>query len=351
MRHFKFIDVTGVGNSGKSAAADLLREFDGIYTPEYWFEFDFLRVPNGLLDLRHRLLENWSPIRSHYAIRAFIAVAEKMGRDPAWWDIPGQMRATSQRYDRRFGGEFRSLAKEFAGSFVKSSFSAEWPYDALEEGDGVRFARKILRRIGFRAALFRNVLIVDGTNFDTKARDYLTELYSRLVPQGTDTVVLNNGFEAFNPRPAFEMLGNKTRQIVVVRDPRDIYVSGLNRYQVHGADRMLMAFDNDGLGKSFLGTDDLKAFVERFRVYSRQLYKLPDERVLHLYFEDLVHDYETSKARICEFLGLDIARHVRPRQHFLPEKSAKNVGIWRRYSKPDELAYIAAELPDLVYVR
>ncbi len=146
-----------------------------------------------LLDLRHRLLENWSPIRSHYAIRAFIAVAEKMGRDPAWWDIPGQMRATSQRYDRRFGGEFRSLAKEFAGSFVKSSFSAEWPYDALEEGDGVRFARKILRRIGFRAALFRNVLIVDGTNFDTKARDYLTELYSRLVPQGTDTVVLNNG--------------------------------------------------------------------------------------------------------------------------------------------------------------
>ena len=39
-----FIDVSGVGNSGKSAVVDLLRELSHFYVPEYWFEFDFIWI-------------------------------------------------------------------------------------------------------------------------------------------------------------------------------------------------------------------------------------------------------------------------------------------------------------------
>ena len=54
-----FIDVAGTGNSGKGAFVDLLREFDDFFVPEWFFEFDLIRIPGGLLDFRHCLVEIW----------------------------------------------------------------------------------------------------------------------------------------------------------------------------------------------------------------------------------------------------------------------------------------------------
>lgn len=96
MANLAFIDVSGVGNSGKSTAADLLREIDGLFVPHFQFEFDFLPVRGGLIDLRHALLEDWSPIRSHAGIIAFLDAASRMGRNPrAWWDVPVWLESTS----------------------------------------------------------------------------------------------------------------------------------------------------------------------------------------------------------------------------------------------------------------
>lgn len=343
----RFVDVTGIGNSGKSAVVDLLREFETVYAPEYWFEFDFLRVPNGLLDLRFRLGEDWSPIRSHYAINSFLDVADKMGRDPAWWDLPGLMRSTSQRYDRRFGGQFRRLTADFANSFVQMQYIAEWPYDYLTQGDLGRFFRKLLRRIGMRGRLLRPVLLPDGAEFDRRAQAYMNELFAMLIPPGTRTVLLNNGFEAFNPAPALDMLD--ARQIVVLRDPRDIYVSGRNIRKGQASDSTLLAFDNDGLNKSFLATDDLSAFVRRLRILHGHLHRKRDSRILHLRFEDLALDYDRTKTAVCVFLGLRSSQHARPLQHFRPEESAQNIGLWRKYSRQEEIRFIASELADLLF--
>ena len=40
----RYIDVSGVGNSGKSAVVDLLREVDEIYVPDFQFEFDLIPI-------------------------------------------------------------------------------------------------------------------------------------------------------------------------------------------------------------------------------------------------------------------------------------------------------------------
>ena len=339
----RFVDVSGVGNSGKSAAVDLLREIDGIWAPDYWFEFDLLRVPGGLIDLRTKLVADWSPVRSHAAVHAFRDVVHKMGADPAWWDLWGQAQATSQRYDRRFRGKFIELSERFVDSLVAGSYRAEWPYSDLAEQPLLRLGRKVLRRTGLRRWLTREVLLVDGADFDQRAAAYLTDLYRTIVPPETGLAVMNNAFEPFNPVPFLDMLPG-SRQIVITRDPRDMYVSGLNAHRVTKGDRGLLAVDNDGMNKSFLATDDLSMFVKRYRLYHDHLYAGSDPRVLRLRFEDLVGDYERAVPRIRDFLGVASARHARPKSAFDPQRSAANIGIWRRYSGEKELRYIEAEL-------
>lgn len=343
----KYIDVSGVGNTGKSAVVDLLREVDGIWVPEYWFEFDLIRIPGGLLDLRHALVEDWSPIRSHDAFLRFRSVVDCMGVDPKLHQIGDLLRSTSQRYDARFNGRFRALAHAFAESFRVATVRSEWPYDSLRDGATTRLLRKLLRRAGFRRHILRQVHLLDGADFDIKAVAFLQNLFGAIVPPATDLVVLNNGFEPFHPQPALDMLEG-SRQIVVTRDPRDVYVSGLNAHNVSGADTALIAFDNDGMNKSFLATDDLAMFVRRFRLYHERLGPA-DRRVLKVRFEKLMRDYDGQVARVLDFLGIDHARHSRPRTALDPVKSGQNVGIWRHYSRSDEIVFIERELGPYLY--
>lgn len=344
----RFIDVSGVGNTGKSAVVDLLREIDGLWVPEYWFEFDFIRWPGGLLDLRHALLEDWSPVRSHDAWLRFRDLVRSMGLDPRPWQIGGLMASTSQRYDRRFSGRFVALGLAFAESFRIGTIKSEWPSQALRDGGLQRMVRKALLKSSVRRWFTRDVHLLDGRGFDARANGLLNALYGSIVPPGTEAVVLNNGFEPFHPQPALDMLKG-ARQVVVTRDPRDIYVSGLNAHNVSDADKALIAFDNDGMNKSFLATDDLEMFVRRFRLYHEQLGPA-DPRILRIGFEQLARDYEGSVARILEFLEIDPSRHTRPRTSLDPEKSGRNIGIWKTYSRRDEIAYIERELaPYLVH--
>lgn len=342
----RFFDVSGVGNSGKSAVVDLLREIDGLFVPEYWFEFDFIRVPGGLLDLRHRLLEDWSPVRSHDAYFKFVDVVNKMGRDPTPCDVLGLALSTSQRYDSRFKGQFRILALRFADSFRLGSYKAEWPFDGLSEPALIRFGKKILRRLGLRQYLVSDVLLLHGKDFDVRARGLMQDLYRLIVPPGCDGVVLNNGVEPFNPGPGLQMLG--ARQIVVTRDPRDVYVSGLNFHNVDSADAKLLASDNDGMNKSFLATDDLTLFVKRYRLYREMVFGGSRPDVLHVPFEQLVKSPDDWVARILGFLDCDSVRRTRPFQFFQPARSAENVGIWRKYSKTEEIRFIEAELTEFL---
>lgn len=340
----KFLDISGAGNAGKSAVVDLFREIDNFYVPEFQFELDMLRVPGGLLDFRHSLLEDWSPIRSHAAYHEFLDVIRKMGLDPSPWDIPGLIKCTSQRYDRKFNGQFCDLSNQFANHFRVGSYKAEWPYDALREHGVVRLAKKIIRRLGFRRSVFEDVVLMDGHDFDEKAREYIENLYASFVRPTCDHIVFNNGFEPFNPGPGLDMLS--ARQIIVTRDPRDVFVSGLNNGNVNKKDQSLLGFDNDGANKSFLATDNLDTFVLRYRLYHEQLYSGSRKDILHVKFEDFVLDHEAHIKLILDFLEVDPVRHVRPNSCFKPTESAKNVGLWHDYSRQNEIRFIESALSE-----
>lgn len=266
-----------------------------------------------------------------------------MGRNPRWWDLPGHLVATSQRYDRQFQGRFTSNAMAFADSFIIGSYRTEWPYDDQELAGVHLFARKVLRRIGFRKQLLREYHLVSPADFDNRVAGFLDDLYRQVTTPEDIHVVLNNAFEPFNPISALDMLEG-SRQIIVTRDPRDIYVSGLNAHKIAKGDHGLMATDNDGLNKSFLGSDDLEIFVKRFRLYFEHVYSGQDPRVLHIRFEDLALDYNRTVSQVLAFLELPESSHSRQRTCFRPETSAQNIGIWKQYSQVEEIRYLEAEL-------
>jgi hypothetical protein len=323
-----------------------LRELDGFYVPEYWFEFDMMRVPGGLLDFRHCLLEDWSPIRSNAAYHDFLDVTDKMGRDPALLNILGLIRASGQRYDKRFNGQFRTLSHQFANHFRVGSYKAEWGYDGLRENGVVRWTKHIARRLGFRKGMLNDVSLMDGRNFDKIAKSYLENLYRTFISPTCDHVVFNNGFEPFNPEPGLNMLGG--RQIVVTRDPRDVYVSGLNSHNVNDEDKSLLAFDNDGLSKAFLATDDLDVFVQRYRLYQEQVFSGFCSDVLHVKFEQLILEHKSQTKKILDFLNIDAERHKRANTKFVPAQSAKNVGLWRDFGRTDEIRFIESKLSEFL---
>lgn len=342
-----FVDVSGVGNSGKGALVDLLRELDNFYVPEYWFEFDMLRVPGGLLDFRHSLVKDWSPIRSNAAYYQFIDVIEKMGLDPKFWDLMGLINSTGQRYDRRFNGKFRSTSRQFADKFKVGSYKTEWAYDGLRENGFKRLAKRFMRRLGLRQHLFDEVVLMNGDDFDRRAKRYIEDLYRLFISPTCDHVVFNNGFEPFNPEPGLSMLD--AYQIVIYRDPRDIYVSGLNMHNIAEEDKHFLAFDNDGLSKSFLATDDLDAFVKRYKLYREQLFSGSNNKILHLSFEELILNYATQTKKIFAFLDIDSERHQRANTKFIPSESKKNIGIWKNYSRKNEINFIESHLNEYLF--
>jgi hypothetical protein len=69
-------------------------------------------------------------------------------------------------------------------------------------------------------------------------------------------------------------------------------------------------------------------------------------RVLRLQYENLVQHYEETLPQIMAFLGENPATHVRGRQYFKPEQSAKNIGLWRTYPDQAAIAFIRSELAE-----
>lgn len=339
----KYVDVSGVGNTGKTAVSDILRELENFDVPEYSFEFDIFRVPGGILDFKYHLCEDWSPIRSHDAYRAFVRCVELMGSNPKWYNFFQMMNITGNRYDARFGNRFTVGGKQFAQSLLKGEYLAYWPYEFLSYDFLKRFYAKLQMKTGFRLHSRTAVRLVDADEFNTKASAYIDSLFNEPEKNNNRTVVFNNAFEAYNPVRALDILRN-SKSIIVTRDPRDVYVSGQSAHRVKKEDRHLQAKENDGLNKSFLATDDLGLFIERYRLYMKNVYKGTDPRVLVLRFEDVVTDYENTVKKILSFLEIDSKPHLTPKKYFDPGKSIKNIGGWKNFSDQESVNIISKEL-------
>lgn len=345
----QFIGVSGVGNSGKSALVEMLKETDSIKVFDRFFEFDFVRVTDGILDLYHHICEAWSPVRSDSAVKRFRQLAYTMGTDPKWYDVFGLARSSSQRYDRVFKNQFIAESLAYVNSFVKLTYHGIWPYDMVRLPPFPRFVRKCIRRLGYERAVHFDINVVDADDFVESTYRYLCRLYQCAFDRPYRAVVLSNAVEPYNAAWTLNVLKN-TKLIVVLRDPRDIYISAVNPKKMKHGDKDLVAIENKGGSKSFLPTDDIELFVRRQRLLMEKLGDTSIEpRVLIVWFEDLILNYDQTRRNVFEFLGMDEEEHKRPKTIFKPEVSLKYICLWKNYSRQDEVRYLESELKDYLY--
>src|SRR5437773_2546730 len=75
----RFVDISGLGYSGKAVLSDLFREIEGFHVPDRFFEFNLIRMQGGLLDLRHAMVDEFSVIRIDAALSRLERVVEISG--------------------------------------------------------------------------------------------------------------------------------------------------------------------------------------------------------------------------------------------------------------------------------
>ncbi len=342
MNTIKFLDLSGFGASGKGAVIDLLREFNEKYClPHYSFEFALLRIKNGLVNLYQDLIENWSPSRSDTAIKQFIKLTTEIAQNPKWFNLLGRVLSTGMRYNHYFNNEFINITRQYTDQLIKCQHIGLSSYPFQNRNKLNNSIRKLIYRFYPDMHFFSEEMfftIYERENFLKITNIYLEKLFKEIIyfNNNAKTMVLLNACEPYNPKLSLDLLGN-AQQIIIDRDPRDLYLS--------------TCFNNwfsktQGL---FSGSEDIKNYVYRYRTLrERSAVNCPnlDSRILMIYFEDLVLDYDKTRCKIYKFLGEDATVHINPKKYFKPEDSMSGVGLWKNTQRKFEIDYIYEHLKE-----
>jgi hypothetical protein len=351
----KFIDVSGLGHSGKTAVTDLFREVEGVHAHHNSFEFDLLRLPDGIIDLHQALVEKWSPVRSDMAIKRFKKLCESL----------------NDYYSKLLTDRFMEFTNQYLKSLVIDHLYIDGWYDSLYNKDGYREELKnTLKRIGLfnlvkngyglvkssknKPSSKTEVFLGDGSGFLEKTIDYLENVIFSGMAENKNTVISNNVFEPFNPSMSLEYF-NKAFCVIVDRDPRDIYASvmdiGLQFVPEFEAGEGLFTADYlQQLKEDMLGAGNIHSFINRQIVYRQKMeFNRSDRSIVYIHYEDLVLNYDKTAQLIFDAVGIDSRRHVNKRKHFDPDKSVKNVGVWKAIKDKEEIKLIEKELKEYLY--
>lgn len=336
--HLRYLDLSGYAFTGKHAVIDLMREFSGYTVAHFQFEFNLLRIQGGIRDLETALVDDWSPIRSDAAIRRFRRLTDRMAARNSWARPLTWFRAVGWNYDDYFKGQFSVATERYIKSLVQARWRTEWPYPAGEIGALELFGRKLLAQLRIKGAFDFDYALAAPGDFIERTREYLDALLQAFAAPDSHSVVMNNTFEPFNPMRAMSYF-HDARSIIVDRDPRDVYVAQ-QTYVKPGSGAAPAPY------RSVAASADI--FSRRFQLMRKVAAESNDDprRVLRLRFEDLVLRYDETLARILPFLGETKANHVMARQYFQPERSARNIGLWRTFSDQAAIRLITRELPE-----
>jgi hypothetical protein len=339
----KLVDISGIGHSGKTAVSDLLKEVNDITVHPSSFEFNLLRLTHGVIDLKYSICENWSPIRSDYAIKNFLSLVEKLDKD----------------YSNVLNINFKSCSIGFIETLIVGKLHTNW-YDDYYKTNRHRFftipiffkkiAKTIFNIIGYKygdTKIKQLVYLVDNEKADEKITKYLENLLFSNIGF-SDYIVTHNAFEPFNPSSSLNLF-NEAYSIIVVRDPRDIYLSTINNQSI-----FIPEFESNSkvystkylseLKKDFLGSQDINLFIQRQKLYWKNLSQENSKFVKIIYFEELVLNYEATVNDIFSFLKINKLNHLNKKKYFDPEKSKKNIRLWENSNLRNELEILEKEL-------
>lgn len=344
----KIIDVCGYGHSGKGILTDFFKEFENFTVHDSLFEFNLLRIQGGIIDLKHNLVDNWSPIRSDSAVRRFKNLIKKIGTKASLSNLYSLGTSTGNNYDYFFNNKFIELSNEYIDKLILDSAKKTWPYRKIDESFIEIFYSRLKNKI-FKIEKEHEFFLVSSNNFMDSTRSYLDKLFLNYKNYKSKIIVTNNMIEPYNPSYSLNFFYN-AKSIIVQRDPRDIYAS----LYVNNENKFLPNYLKKSAlwkqKKSFLLAYDIDKFIlQQKNLYDNSNISNDCDKVLRIRFEDVILNYEESRKKILRFTEISEKKHIKKFQYFNPKFSSKNVGIWKQKQNDTNIKKIMNELPNLCY--
>lgn len=335
MSKTKFLLLYGYGWSGSGAILDLAKEIRSIKVSDTYFFL--LRDSNGLLDLENNLLDNWDVFRSSCAIKNFLKLCNRSKKPMlSPFTVPGR------GYRSAFGDTFDRYIDSFIETITDFKYYSYEHTLNMGKGFGACFISRLIHNLDKRGVKFP-VPEQERYYFSRPSRETYFNAAQSLIKkiydienQSSDYLLIDHHplpVQCFNK--ADDYFGKDTKMIVVDRDPRDIYVDLVdNRMRI---------------GSELYRYDSVEKYIEwhkKSRVVSS------NKNLLKIRFEDAVLEYEETRQRIFDFLGIDKDDHINQYCFFDPNVSKHNIGIWKKYKSgqaPEIFDKIYKELKEFCY--
>lgn len=318
--NFKYVvSVQGFGYSGSGAVLDLLREYEDVLTfgnvdtdsgslsipdGKTSYEMDFLRLSGGLFEFE-RYIQSNNVFQNDALLQRFVSLIN-----------------SSAIY--RFFKDSRVYFHEFLNSISLAYWVGNkhryrcYNWHLTNETSTILFLKK------FSIDEYRNL-----------CRVFLNSIFNLIhLKSGCNYLILDQLMcdLEFDIDKYYSYVRN-LKQIIVYRDPRDIYTYAKRN------DVLWIPYQNVN---NFI--DWYKYFIARFNVNENNFYCV-------VRYEDLVNNYITEVKKIEDFLELPHKNHTHKKSCFNPDVSKYNIGIWKACYSSDQYSYdmIERQLRELCY--
>lgn len=331
MANYDIIGISGCGGSGADAVRDLLFGCSELQVYEKG-ESQILHYADGILDLKHYLVECRDKIASNAALKRY----KKSLYDYRSFSVPSDIIK-----------EYRKISLKYMDALILckwKGFSAFDPKD-VEGGTDKWIVNKsmgLCRKIGklfgvelaFPPSKERYFSILPEERFNDITGKYLDQYFHLLGFHEKKPVVLEQFFVFSHPTLGFEFL-KSAKVILVQRDPRDVYANC--RFTIKTA-------KSKNMGR-FMPTGNVEDFIKYYNALHTGIEK--DPRVFTVQFENLIYEYEQTVQDIVAFLG--IQRTPEFGKKFDPSFSIKNTGIYKSFPEiAEDVKKIEKRLPQFL---
>ena len=303
--NFKYVvSVQGFGYSGSGAVIDFLNEFScstvfgfidegdskALKKTRNSFEVDFFRLSGGFFEIE-KLVNSRNIYINDALVKRFIMLVDDflirnsfLGNKFSFYEI--LKNETVIFLNNIIDFSINNISKDYFNLHLKliempiNSYRSLYFLKELSVDEYIKIVRNFLQKIfaGFKS---NHLLVLDQFFSDN---EYDIERNIKYIPN--------------------------LKTIFVQRDPRDVFV---------------FAKEND---IEWIPTNDVLIFIKWYKKMIG-LYPFDHSVVLNIRFEDLVLNYSQTINRICKFLEIPKGTHTFQKQIFLPEHSARNIGVWK----------------------
>lgn len=337
--NIKIITCTGYGNSGSSAGTDFLKEFDSISVPCNNFECTFLHETDGIADLAYALEGEAHRLKADLAVKRFLNLISRLNN--------------KYGYRLYFKNTFEPIMTEYIEELVSCTWKGGWHRAYEEENLSLKEnARRDFSVMYFEEMHKRNLhnekkqTLYEPDNWQRQYLPYVTQYYTNTkkifvpitkkylykllaqLPYGdSEYLALDQLLPPISHR-LYSRYFDWIKTIIIDRDPRDLYIASKFFW-----------------GSRYIPLDNIDTFIAWFKATRNERLTDTSENVIYIQLEDLIYDYENTKNKIIQCIGISSEKHQTPLKFFNPEKSCVNTRLWTKYNfYNDDIKKIEKEL-------